>query len=193
MPDQSDVMLAALVARADGGDRAARDALFAALYADLHRLAEMHVRRSRGVVTLGATTLLHEAYVRIAERDRLAFPDRVRFLGYASRAMRGLVINYVRDRRAQKRGGALSFTTFDEERVAAVDPLDDLDALGAALDELAEVDPGLAELVDLRFFCGFTLDEIAAMRGVSVRTAQRDWAKARILLHHSLTDTADPP
>ena len=193
MPDRPDDTLADLVARADAGDRAARDALFAALYADLHRLAEIHVRRGGGVITLGATTLLHEAYLRLAERDRLAFPDRNRFLGYASRAMRGLVINYVRDRRALKRGGALSFTTLDENRAGVVDPLDDLEPLGAALDDLAEVDPGLAELVDLRFFCGFTFEEIAAMRGVSVRTAQRDWAKARILLHHSLSDDARPP
>ena len=189
-PTDSDDTLATLVAKAEAGDRAARDALFTALYADLHRLAESHLRRNAGVVTLGATTLLHEAYLRIAERDRLAFPDRNRFLGYASRAMRGLVINYVRDRRAQKRGGALSFTTLDESRDGVVDPLEDLDALGAALDELAEVDAALAELVDLRFFCGFTFEEIAAMRGSSVRTVQREWAKARILLHQSLTDDA---
>jgi RNA polymerase sigma factor (TIGR02999 family) len=188
MPDRPNDSLATLVAKADTGDRAARDALFAALYADLHRLAEIHLHRNAGQVTLGATTLLHEAYLRIAERDRLAFPDRNRFLGYASRAMRGLVLNYVRDRRAQKRGGELTFTTLDEDRAAPVDALDDLDALNAALVDLAEVDAGLAELVDLRFFCGFTFDEIAAMRGVSMRTVQRDWAKARILLRQSLAD-----
>lgn len=179
--------LATLVASAEAGDRAARDALFAALYADLHRLAEIHVHRHGGNVTLGATTLLHEAYVSIAERERLAFPDRNRFLGYASRAMRGLVLNYVRARRAMKRGGELTFTTLNEERAGAVDPLEDLDALDAALGALAELDPELAELVDLKFFCGFTFDEIAAMRGTSVRTVQRDWAKARVLLHQTLT------
>jgi RNA polymerase sigma factor (TIGR02999 family) len=188
MPDRTNDTLATLVAKADSGDRAARDALFAALYADLHRLAEIHLQRNAGHVTLGATTLLHEAYLRIAERDRLAFPDRNRFLGYASRAMRGLVLNYVRDRRAQKRGGELTFTTLDEDRAGPVDALDDLDALNAALVELAEVDEALAELVDLRFFCGFSLDEVAAMRGVSKRTVHRDWAKARILLHQSLAD-----
>ena len=74
------------MSRADAGDAAARDALFAALYAELHRLAESHLRRSGGDMTLGATTLLHEAYVDIADREALAFPDRNRFLGYASRA-----------------------------------------------------------------------------------------------------------
>lgn len=187
MPDAPDDTLATLVARADTGDRAAKDALFAALYADLHRLAEIHVHRHAGNLTLGATTLLHEAYVSIAERDHLAFPDRNRFLGYASRAMRGLVLNYVRDRKALKRGGELTFTTLNEERAGATDPLEDLDALDAALGELADVDPELAELVDLKFFCGFSFDEIAVIRGMSSRTVQRDWAKARVLLHQALT------
>jgi RNA polymerase sigma factor (TIGR02999 family) len=187
MVDRPNDSLAALVAKADAGDRASRDALFSALYDDLHRLAESYVRRHAGPVTLSATTLLHEAYVSLAERDRLAFPDRNRFLGYAARAMRGLVLNYVRDRRAEKRGGALTFTTLDEARAGAVDPLDDLDALNSALTVLAEVDAALAELVDLRYFCGFTFEEVAAMRGVSSRTVKRDWAKARLLLHESLT------
>lgn len=175
-------------ADADAGDRAARDALFAVLYADLHRLAEIHVHRHAGNVTLSATTLLHEAYMSFAERDRLAFPDRARFLAYASRAMRGLALNYIRERRAQKRGGELTFTTLNEERAGAVDPLGDLDALDTALGELAELEPGLAQLVDLRFFCGFWVEEIAAMRGTSVRTVQRDWAAARLLLHRALID-----
>ena len=108
--------LASLVARADAGDAPARDALFAALYAELHRLAESHLRQNGGDLTLGATTLLHEAYVDIAGREALAFPDRNRFFGYASRAMRSIVIDYVRQRRAQKRGGDLTFTTLNEER-----------------------------------------------------------------------------
>jgi RNA polymerase sigma factor (TIGR02999 family) len=177
--------LADLVVRADAGDTAARSHLFSVLYDDLHRLAQSHVRRSPGPVTLGATTLLHEAYLSMAGRDAAAFPDRQRFFGYASRAMRGLVINYVRDRRAQKRGGELTFTTLDDGAVA-VEPAPDLGALGHALDDLAGLDPALAELVDLKFFCGFSFAEIAAMRGVSERTIQRDWAKARLLLHEAI-------
>lgn len=188
MPPTADDPLATLVARADAGDRDARDALFSTLYADLHRLAEIHVHRHAGNVTLSATTLLHEAYMSLAERDRLAFPDRARFLAYASRAMRGLALNYLRERRAQKRGGDLTFTTLNEERAGAVDPLGDLEALDAALDELATLEPDLAQLVDLRFFCGFSIDEIAAMRGTSARTVHRDWAAARLLLHRSLSE-----
>lgn len=178
--------LAALVARAEAGDAPARDALFTALYDELHRLAQSHIRRGGGNLTLGATTLLHEAYLDIAGRDALAFPDRNRFLGYASRAMRGLVIDYVRHRHARKRGGDLTFTTLDEGRAEPAVAGHDLDALGGALDELAALDPALAQLVDLKFFCGFTFAEIASLRGVTERTVQRDWAKARVLLHRFL-------
>ena len=177
---------AALVQRAEGGDPAAGDALFASLYNELYRLAQGHLRRSGGNLTMGATTLLHEAYLDLNARAHLVFPDQLHFLKYASRAMRGLVIDYVRNRRAQKRGGNLMFTTVDEEKVVSAENADALEALGRALDELAAIDPGLAELVDLKFFCGFSFVEIAALRGVSDRTVQRDWAKARVLLQDAL-------
>lgn len=186
MSTPSNEPLADLVARAEAGDAPASHALFAALYDELHRLAQSHVRRGGGTLTIGATTLLHEAYLDIAGRDALAFPDRSRFLGYASRAMRGLVIDYVRQRHARKRGGDLTFTTLDEGRVEPAAAGRDLEALGAALDELAALDPALAQLVDLKFFCGFTFAEVAGMRGVAERTVQRDWAKARVLLHRFL-------
>ena len=181
-----DDTLATIVARADAGDGAAKEALFTALYADLHRVAQAQIRRMGGQLTVSATTLLHEAYLDIAGREAAAFPDRNRFLGYASRAMRGLVINYVRSRQVQKRGGELTFVELDEARAAAPGQAGELEALGVALDELATLQPDLAELVDLKFFCGFSFAEVAGMRGVSERTIQRDWAKARLLLHRSL-------
>jgi len=178
-----------LLAKADTGDAHARDLLFSTLYDELHRLAEAQLRRSAGPVTLGATTLVHEAYLHVSRRERLSFPDRNRFFGYAARAMRGLILNYVRDRRAQKRGGELTFTSLDEKDVAAAAPAEDLLALDRALDELSAVEPALAELVDLRFFCGFSFAEIATIRAVSERTVQRDWAKARALLYTLLSGT----
>ena len=183
--------LADLARRADAGDGDARNALFIALYAELHRLAETHLRRSPGNVTLSATTLLHEAYVDIASRGSLAFPDRNRFLQYASRAMRGLVIEYMRRRGARKRGGELTFTTLDEERIQSSESTPDVESLGTALETLTDLDPSLAELVDLRFFCGFSMGEIAAIRGMSERSVQRDWTKARVLLRRFL-EQADP-
>lgn len=179
--------LADLAARAESGEPGARDQLFEALYGELHRLAQSHIYRSGGPITLGATTLLHEAYLSLSQRDGLAFPDRNRFLAYASRAMRGLIVGYVRNRTAQKRGGDLTFASPEAvENAPAAETPDDIAQLDRALDELAQVDAGLAELVDLKFFCGFSIPEIAALRGTSERTVQRDWAKARTLLHQSL-------
>ena len=179
---------ASLVERAESGGVEAKNALFAALYGELHRLAQAHLYRSGGNFTLGATTLLHEAYLDISGREAVAFPDRHRFLAYASRAMRGLIVDYVRTKRAQKRGGELTFIALEESVVETPAEGSDLVALVPALEHLATIDPALAELVDLKFFCGFSFAEIADMRQVSQRTVRRDWAKARLLLHSALTD-----
>lgn len=157
------------------------------LYRELHRLAQHHLAKVNGPITLSATTLLHEAYLDISRRDHLMFPERNTFMAYASRAMRGLVIDYCRSKRAQKRGGDLTFVSIDDETPAASDA-DSFEQLELALQELDTLDPPLAQLVDLKFFCGFTFGEVAAMRGVSERTVRRDWEKARLLLHHSIAD-----
>jgi RNA polymerase sigma factor (TIGR02999 family) len=172
----------ALVSAADTGDRAAAEALFAALYSELHRIAARELARHGSGGTLGATSLLHQAYLDITRRHTTAFPDEHHFMGYAARVMRGLVIDYVRNRRAQKRGGQFELTALDTD-IAAASPSADLEAVGQALDRLAEIDPPLAHVVDLKFFCGFSFAEIAAMQGVSERTIQRSWQKARVYLH----------
>lgn len=179
----------ALTAAIQRGDAAARSALFAMLYEELHRLARRELHQRGADLTLGATTLLHEAYLSLAGADGAAFPDKARFMGYAARAMRSLVIDHVRNRQAQKRGGGFEFTELDTtlaERVADAAPLT---SISHALDALAQVEPALAELVDLKFFCGLTLGEIAALRRVSERTAQRDWEKAKLWLRHALADS----
>jgi RNA polymerase sigma factor (TIGR02999 family) len=179
--------LPALVQRADRADPQAADQLFALLYDELHRLAERHLRRGGAGLTVGTTTLVHESYLSMAGRTDVTFPDRARFFAYASRAMRGLVIDYSRRRRARKHDRGFEIT-FAED--AVVDPgepeNEELAALGEALGELAALDPRLAELVDLHFFGGFTFGEIAELRGVSERSVQRDWRKARLLLHRAL-------
>jgi RNA polymerase sigma factor, TIGR02999 family len=187
MDDHPVDLIATILARAEKGDPIAKENLFAALYDELHRLAQGHLYRTGSDLTLSPTTLLHEAYLDLAGRDGLAFPDRNRFLAYASRAMRRLIIDYVRHRDAQKRGGNVTFTSIENGMVPVPRGVD-LEELGRALEELASLDAGLAELVDLKFFCGFTFAEIAAMRSVSDRTVQRDWAKARTLLHERLDD-----
>jgi RNA polymerase sigma factor (TIGR02999 family) len=167
------------------GEAQGQDALFACLYDELRQIAQREVRRGVGL-TLSATTLLHETYFKVQQREDIAFPDHARFLAYASRAMRSLVIDYARRRQALKRGGAFEITSLPTEVPEQVGDADELERLGNAIDALAQIDPQLAQLVDLKFFCGYSLIEIASMRGVSERTAQRDWEKARLLLHRAL-------
>jgi RNA polymerase sigma factor (TIGR02999 family) len=165
--------LSALVASADQGDHTAADALFAALYDELHRMARRELARRGGHVTLGATALLHEVYLDISGRDRV---------------MRGLIIDYARRRQAQKRGGQFEITSSVTDVAAGVPDADRLGRLSDALDELERADARLARVVDLKFFCGFAFTEIAAMVGASERTVQRDWEKARIYLHRVLRE-----
>ncbi len=174
-------------------DATPADQLFAALYGELHRIAEQHLRRGGSALTLSPTTLLHESYLNIAGRAGLDFPDQTRFLAYASRAMRGLVIDYVRARRAQKRGSQFEITLVGDQTLPsdAGAEAEELGRLSEALDELGTLNPALSQLVDLHFFCGFTFAEIAGMRGVSDRTIKRDWRKARLMLHGMLHSQED--
>lgn len=137
-------------------------------------------------MTIGATSLLHEAYLDLSKRDGHAFPDEQRFMAYAARVMRGLIIDYARNRQAQKRGGEFHLTTINADVAESVGGGTDLTALGGALEELAAVDPMLADVVDLKFFCGFSVPEIAAMKQVSERTIERSWQKARLFLHRAV-------
>lgn len=177
--------LLTLMEAAERGGRPAADALFGALYAELHRLAKHELARHGAPVTLSATTLLHKAYIEIAGQDGTSFPDRNRFMGYAARVMRSLIIDHARSRQAQKRGGQFEITTLGTDVENAVDG-EKLVRISDALDELANAEPALAEVVDLKFFCGFSFQQIAAMRDVSERTVQRQWEKARIYLHRTI-------
>lgn len=185
--------LSDLIRTAEAGDEPAADQLFALLYRELHDMAERQLRRGGADLTLGTTTLLHEAYLNIAAREGVAFATRKQFLAYASRAMRGLLIDYSRRRRAKKRGGEFQITMSLDEVAASEQPVNDLESLGAALDAMAELDPELAQLVDLHFFCGFSFDEVAALREVSERTVRRHWRAARLLLHRMLSEPSVEP
>lgn len=160
--------------------------LFASLYGELRQLAERQLRRNAGA-PVSPTTLLHEAYLGMRGREAV-FPDRERFIGYAARVMRGLIIDFVRERRALKRGGDFQITQLPTQLPESNKDEMDLPRLSEALDELSVRDARLAELVDLRYFCGYTFDEIAAQRDMSIRTVKRDWEKARAYLFHQLND-----
>ena len=178
--------IATLISSAEEGDRSAADLLFTALYDELHRLAKSQLARNGAGATLGTTTLLHEAYLDIAGREA-AFPDRGRFMAYAAKVMRGLIIDYARGRQALKRGGGFEITTLVTGSEDAVPDDQELSRIAAAVDDLAAIDAPLAEIVDLKFFGGFSFAEIGAMRGVSERTVQRQWEKARMFLHRSMS------
>ena len=183
--------ITSLLASAEKGDRAAADAVFGALYDELHRMARRELSRRGSGVSLGATTLLHDAYLDISGRAGTAFPDRNRFMGYASRVMRNIIIDYARRHHAQKRGGQFEITSLRTGFDIAADA-DELTSISEVLDELAEVDERLARIVDLKFFCGFSFLEIAGMLEISERTVQRDWEKARIYLHQRLRSNLGP-
>jgi len=167
----------------------ANEQLFAKLYADLHRLADRELSRHPGM-SVSPTTLVHETYLNVAGREGVSFADRARFLGYVARAMRGLLIDFVRRQKALKRGAGFHITQLSTQVGEKVAAGEDLDRLSEALDELAARDPRLAEVVDLKYFCGFSFAEIAGLHGTSERTVQRDWEKARLLLYKQI-DAAD--
>jgi RNA polymerase sigma factor (TIGR02999 family) len=175
--------ISSLIGAADSGDNAAADVLFSTLYSELHRLAKRELARWGTPASLSVTTLLHEAYLDIAAREGQSFPDRPRFMGYAARVMRGLVIDHARNRNAIKRGGGFEITSLKTDLGENSVDVKELSSISDALDQLAKVEPKLAELVDMKFFCGFSFAEIAALENLSERTVQRRWEKARIYLH----------
>ena len=168
-----------------------KERLFAGLYHELHRLAQRALRRDGRLLPISATTLLHESYLSVSKAD---FADSQRFLAYAARTMRGLIIDETRRRRALKYGGAVVITSFDsgpesvlESNHAESTPHEhELIRIDDALEALASKDPALAEIVQLRYFCGLSLAQIGVLRGVTQRTVQRQWEKARLLLFDML-------
>jgi RNA polymerase sigma factor (TIGR02999 family) len=178
--------ISSLILKAESGDSAATDALFTTLYSELHRMAKRELARRGAPPSLSVTTLLHEAYLDISGRDGASFPDQARFMGYAARVMRGLIIDHARNRHAVKRGGEFALTSLDNHDVENPADPKELSAISDALDQLAKVEPDLAVLVDLKFFCGFSFAEVATLQKQSERTIQRRWEKARIFLHRSI-------
>lgn len=177
--------ISTLIELAERGDEVSAAKLFSLLYGELHRLAKRQLAR-QGEVSISATTLLHEAYLEMGPQVGHSFPDQSRFMAYAARVMRGLIIDHVRNRHAIKRGGQFELTSLTTNVGDAISNDEELAQIGQALDELARIDSSLSQIVDLKFFCGFSFGEIAGMIGISERTAQRKWEKARIYLHRSL-------
>lgn len=183
--------LTQLIEQARGGDSGASERLFNAVYGDLHRLAARQLRAGDGA-GMRTTSLVHEAYLRLARPEALDVADRAHFFAVAARAMRQIAVDRVRAHCAGKRGGGAVHATLDTDAgVADGRDLADLLALDAALTRLEALDARLARLVELRFFGGMSLEEAGAVLGLSERTLKRDWRRARAFLHGLLEGVRD--
>lgn len=173
-----------LLHAAGSGDGGAADRLFTLLYADLRRLARSRLRKSGQLTMLETTALVHESFLRFRVAGALDFPDRDHFLAYAARVMRTVVVDLVRARQADRRGGHAAHLTLDTAIAdeAATRHDEEILQVHEALQEFAQVDPRAANMVELRYFGGLSEPEIAAVLGVTERTVQRDWQKARLYL-----------
>jgi RNA polymerase sigma factor (TIGR02999 family) len=167
-------------------DRNSADRLFSCLYNELHRLAVRELRRN-SPASLSPTALLHETYLNVSQRKSADFTDRPRFMTYAARAMRGLIIDHLRRAKRQKHGGDFEVVSLSDELPICHAGDIEVETLREALDELAAIDQRLARCVDLRFFCGLGVRDIAQLWNVSERTVLRDWDEARILLSRLIT------
>lgn len=176
-----------LLRAASAGDPLAADRVVALLYADLQRLARRRLQQSGELTLLDATALVHESYLKLQRAGELDFPDRKHFLAYAARVMHTIVIDLVRARQAERRGDGLDEVTFNTA-IAELPPQGDDEILRVheALAELAEMDARLAQVVEMRYFGGLMEAEIAEALGVTERTVQRDWQKARLFLSIAL-------
>lgn len=179
-----------LLAAWAGGDEAARDAAMALLYRDLRRMARRRLRAERDLVTMQATGLIHEVYLRMAAQRQAQWRSRAHFFAVAARMMRRVLVEAYRARRAQKRGDPDARIALEEIDVAAgATPLD-VEALSAALDALERQDPEQARLVELRYFAGLTVEETAEAMGISTAAVKRGWALARAWLKREMSDVA---
>ena len=171
-----------LLAAWGGGDRAAADRVFALLYDELRRVAHRALADQRNEATLQTTALVHELYLRLVGRFQPADDDRRRFFGAAAKVMRRILVDRARERSAEKRGGGVHPEPLDDDAGAVAARASEALLVDEALAALERHDPRLAELVELRFFLGSSVEETAALLGLSERTVKRDWQKARALL-----------
>jgi RNA polymerase sigma factor (TIGR02999 family) len=180
--------LTELLQAANGGDADASHRLFTLMYAELKRLARASLRKSGGPIELDTTALVHESFLRMAGHAGCTPADKRAFYVYVGKVMRSVVLDAVRERQALKRGGDQVFVTLST--AAAQHPVEgaELIAIDDALDTLGQMEPGLKELVEMRYFAGLTVTEISEVLGKSARTVQRDWEKGRMLLRRLIEE-----
>ena len=170
----------------DGASGAA-DELLPLVYAELHAMAHRRLSPGARDVTLDTTALVHEAYVRLFDRSQLEWADRKHFFSVAAIAMRQIVVDHARRRGAAKRGGELRRVDLDAANLAVDEQAEEIVALNDALSRLSQLDERLGRIVELRFFGGLSVEEVAEVMDMSERTVKRDWRKARALLYQTMT------
>jgi RNA polymerase sigma factor (TIGR02999 family) len=172
-----------LIARVNAGEAGAQDALFTAAYAELRRLARARLQGGGRNTCLDTTALVHESYLRFIRHGQLRSEDRRAFFGYASRVMRSVIVDSVRERQAQMRGGGMDRLTLNTKLLDGLPAgEDELLRMDEALEVLAQSQPRLAKVVEMRYFGGYTDVEVAEALGLNEKTIRRDWDKARLLL-----------
>jgi RNA polymerase sigma factor (TIGR02999 family) len=191
----SDPPITRLLRQAADGDRQALDQIYSALYPELKRVARARLRQQGRGDSMGTTTLLHESFIRLVNARDLRLEDRRHFFAYAARTMRNIIIDSAREHLAERRGGGVVHETLGGDaalQVADTRSSEELIRVSEALLGLEAIDPELAELVDMRYFGGYTETEIAELQGVTERTIRRRWDKARAWLYVALNDTPAP-
>jgi RNA polymerase sigma factor (TIGR02999 family) len=177
-----------LLARWSQGDVAAREALMPLVYDELRRVARRKLAGQRSNHTLQATALVHEAYMRLVNRKQTHWQDRAHFFALAAQMMRQILVDHARRHNAAKRGGEAISVTLDEDSPGPKGTINvDLIDLDTALKKLATLDARQSQLVELRFFGGLSIEEAAQAVNISPATGKREWATARVWLHHAMT------
>jgi RNA polymerase sigma factor (TIGR02999 family) len=177
----------ALLRRAAADDHQAIDQLFDLLYQDLHRMAHARLYANGPITLLDTTSLAHEAYLRLRNAGRLDLDSRGHFMAYVSQVLRSIIVDFVRKRNAERRGGGQSHFTLNTQVAESVgNSDDDIGRVNDALNELEGVDPRLKQVVEMRYFGGLTEQEVAEALGIAERTVRRDWERAKLLLSVSL-------
>jgi RNA polymerase sigma factor (TIGR02999 family) len=182
-----------LLIELEGGRREAFESLVTLLYDDLRLLARRHLRCQGNMITLHTSGLVHEAYLKLADRTRLSWENRGHFLAVYTKVMRNILIDMARSKLALKRGGDRVKVTLDEHHNKVEAQADELLAIDQALEILETLDERLARIVECRFFAGLSEVETALALGISDRTVRRDWIKARTILHGLLEETRLDP
>lgn len=174
------------------GDQDAFDALFPLVYEEMRRRAHAYLREEREDHTLSPTALVHEAYLKLVDIERVDWQDRSHFFAMAARAMRRVLVSHARKHKAVKRGSGVIPLTLDEAPTLSTRRSEEMLALDDALDRLAALDERMAQVVELRFFGGLTIEETGEVLGVAPSTVKLDWRKARAWLYRDLGEAAEP-